>query len=208
MYYVSQSIGTVQAMQFGSTNAQASAAIIMQQARVHAESHNGEFPEHAAQLIAAGKVGPDAFAVTESSTQTFNVPLGTSNLQSVGWSPVHVQEEIVREVVAAMPPNVVAHRLGDYVLCWHGIELGHAEASLWLFIVSADPDFNDPTDLNGAVIVGLADGTIERVEIDAWDERLTAQNTLRIANNLAPLPHPSRVRHANPYIAPPSVHED
>jgi hypothetical protein len=102
----------------------------------------------------------------------------------------------------AMPANVVAHRLGDYVFTYHGIDSTAADPQLWIVIKSNDPAQNPFNDPNERIAVGLTDGTTTRHSAPRFAAALADQNALRASLGLPPLPIPSQVLHDAPAVAP------
>ena len=104
-------------------------------------------------------------------------------------------------IVESQPEDLIAHRLGDYVFTYHGIDLSNADPGLWVVILSFDPD----SQLSGAgqstFTVGLADGsTMDLTPGTFLSVDLPQQNALRALSGLPPLPDPSSVTHGRPAI--------
>lgn len=194
--------GGFQPGQFGSVSAPAAARQVVGAVQAYARNH-GSVPDHAASLVTDGHSDPLIFVVMESATMPWQVRVGTSSLQQLGALPYQQQLDQVDAATDDLPPNVVAHRLGDFVFCWHGLDLTTSDGELWLFIISADPIAQAATDMNGFRHVGLVNGTTRSIANERWEGALAEQNFLRVSAGLTPLPHPDRVRHDSPFVAPP-----
>lgn len=157
----------------------------------------GAGPAHAGELLAGGPLSPAAFVDGSSLTGIGDVPLGNGTLMDYFTMAPAVRQASIQAEAAALPSAVVAHRLGDFVFTHHGIDLDTADPGLWLVILSPDPDINPPG--TGRFAAGRADGTV--LAVSSHEEMLAllqAQNALRGAAGLPPLPDPQTVTHDEP----------
>src|SRR5262249_1672675 len=97
----------------------------------------------------------------------------------------------------ALPKNVIAHRLGDFVFTYHGINLTTADPGLWLVIRSMDPDSNRMLAAARTIVVAKADGSTKVIG-GKFAQALAGQNQRRAKYGLAPLPDPATVTHSSP----------
>jgi hypothetical protein len=158
-------------------------------------------PEHAAALVAEGHLKPKDFVLAGSRTNPARIRVGCTDLATLPTLPPEEQRAAVVAAAEALPDDVVAHRLGDFVFTYHGIrsassqltEPGKSHYSLWKAVASPDPDFNKKlprpfhqlSEILGTRYPGL-------------DE----QNDLRVSVGLAPIPDPETVCHGEPVAAP------
>ena len=123
--------------------------------------------------------------------------LGGNSLQAV---------RLARELAAALgrsvrPADVVAHRVGDFVFTYHGMDFSASDPGLWTVILSFAPDSSAAQVAQRAqqtYWAGLLDGTV--VEFPAADlsAELATQNALRAGEGLPALPDPATVTHVAP----------
>ncbi len=179
-----------------------------------------KLPEHAIQLVAGGFVTGFELVATGSNTLEEDVPVANTNLNKFTKLPSEDESKAVQAAIDALPAGTIAHRLGDFVFTFHGIDLANADPGLWLVVMSPDPDVNpagvagpvitsrgpgmttiSTTSSGGMVVVGLADGSVTALFSRAVSAQLSAQNALRATYNLSPLPDPATVTHTKPAVA-------
>jgi hypothetical protein len=109
----------------------------------------------------------------------------------------------VREAAAAsLPADVVAHRLGDFVFTYHGVDPGATDPALWIVVMSPDPAWNESRFIEGSLFAGTGGGAVHVIGEGEFDAQLVCQNELRRVRGLPPLPPPWEVTHARPANAP------
>jgi len=163
--------------------------------------HDGQAPDHAAQVLLDGHVTADVFLLRDSLTMLESIPLADIVLaQFDGLSPEQ-QAQVVQTAVERMPEGTIAHRLGDYVLTYHGIDFANADPGLWILIWSPDPGQNPPPSPEEVIPIGLADGEVKHVSLARFAEELLEQNQLRVSHGLPPLLSPFTVTHKSPLVA-------
>jgi hypothetical protein len=136
-----------------------------------------------------------------TDTDSGDVPIADLDLDRFFRAGPELRQDLIDRAVAAQPPNVIAHRLGDYVFTYHGMDLLSMPEDLWVFIVSPDPDQNESRSINGELVVGRLDSNVEPIAAEDFDVRLAEQNDLRAAEGLPPLPDPATVTHGKPATA-------
>ncbi len=170
----------------------------------YAELHEGKGPGHASMLVVA-PVGMASSLVADSLTPLNRVPLAGTNLQRFSSMMPADQEKLAQAAADALPANVVAHRLGDYVFTYHGVDFNKGDPGLWIVVLA-------PENVTGSVAstqpggfgamnvvhVGLTYGGATMIPQQSFASMLALQNTLRAASGLAPLPDPRRVTHSQP----------
>lgn len=178
---------------------------------------NADWPEHAISLVREGHLGEIDLVCAASPTSVKDVPVADSTLDQFVQAPVKEQEQIVDEAENAMPEDVVAHRLGDFVFTYHGIDSDDMDPGLWLVICSDDPALaKAPAPVAASVtvgtpgaqttisssevllVVGRADRTIRIVPAQTIQSELVDQNRLRARFGLPPLPDPTTILHGRP----------
>ncbi|MCH8054100.1 MAG: YIP1 family protein, partial [Planctomycetes bacterium] len=186
----------------------------------YAGEQNKLGPDHAIQLVSGGFVTGFDLVATGSNTLEEDVPVADTNLNKFTKLPSENQAKAVQAAIDALPPGTIAHRLGDFVFTYHGIDLSNADPGLWLVIMSPDPDVNpagssgtvitfsgpgmtatSTTSSGGMVVAGLVDGTSLLAPLGGFAQTLQMQNMLRAKYNLPPLPDPATVTHAKPAVA-------
>lgn len=169
---------------------------------LHARTSGGSGPAHAIELVDGGAVLISEFITPGSATNLNQVPAGAVTLDQIPSIPPDQRAAHARIAAEALPPDVIAHRLGDMVLTYHGIDLGAADPGLWLVISSPDPDQNAKQTTSWLQpVVGVADGTVAPIPSPQWATALAAQNQLRARYGLAPLPDPRTITHDAPAVA-------
>lgn len=168
----------------------------------YAASHGGDGPAHAAELLENGAVPPWSFVSAGTVTGVADVPIGGTTLDGWGGNPIQ-EANAIRAAVSLQPPDVVAHRFGDFVFTHHGVALDPpSDGDLWLVVMWPDPRPNAGMPAPTQVEIGLASGLVRTVNAGGFDADLTAQNVLRAQRGLPPLPHPRDVLHGHPATAP------
>jgi hypothetical protein len=158
---------------------------------------NGAWPDHGLKLVTEGGMMATDFITSDSDTLEDDVPVGQGTLDDFLQLPDGRQAIAAQAAADALPPDVIAHRIGDFVFTYHGIPPGNPDPGLWIVILSEDPDINPPRWANNARLVGHADGSVQFIQ-PPWQQALNAQNALRAANGLPPLPDPDTVTHGSP----------
>ena len=177
---------------------------------------HGAWPGHAAQMVAPSMIIDYEWVAPGSATDTRQINVDGVTLYDLDALPDADIDRHANAVAAALPADTIAHRLGDYVLTWHGIDPapGRADPDLWLFVIWPDPAQNPAfTPLATHAITGQAttghatypyieavevDGDVQSFPLTAAPHMLQQQNQRRIANQLPPLPSPATVLHGQP----------
>ncbi len=158
---------------------------------------------HALTLVADGRITASEVIHPSSLTSIFDVPVADGDLSDFQAMPPAEQLAIAQAAADALPDDVTAHRLGDLVLTYHGMDF-RSDQRLWVAIISPDPDANPGAEgIDGNIWVLDASGATEPIPVEDFDQALAEQNERRAKSKLAPLPHPYDIRHAEPAVAPP-----
>ena len=169
----------------------------------HANENQGRGPSHAIALSGKGRLPSTVFATFDSLTAPERVPLAGVTLAQYDEQSSERQGELTCTAGDALPAGTAAHRLGDFVFMYHGVNLSDVNPNLWLVVWTPDPDQNPPPSLQEVLSVGLAGGEISRVGIEGFLSALSSQNVLRQGEDLPGLSNPLIVTHARPMVSRP-----
>ena len=164
----------------------------------YAEAHQGRGPGHASLLVTSSNLATDNFVLFDSATVQENVPMGETTLHDFAFLAPNRQRMAAEAAAADLPDGVIAHRLGDFVFTYHGLDLNNADPGLWIVVAWPDPDVNDPGPRALPTLVGFADGSAQPI-FDLESQR-PAQNALRAQFGLPPLPRLITVTHDTPAV--------
>lgn len=168
----------------------------------HASANNGSGPAHALELLTSANLATPNFTSMFTGTDPARIQFAGAPLDQIDYLAPNRQRLTIQSVASAMPANTIAHRCGDFVFTYHGIDLRTADPGLWVVVFSPDPTFNQFVAAVSELHVGRADGTTAALT-GSISAELARQNQLRASYNLAPLPHPATVTHQNPAVAGP-----
>ena len=179
-----------------STQGSAGAAQIVTDALIlHAGTNAGQGPAHALELMLGAGLTESQFVAPASATVIADVPVGGMTLLDLAIMAGDEKLEVIGRAAAALPADVVAHRVGDFVFTYHGAVLDERAAGLWVVVMCPDPDVNGPLDAVTPVFVGLADGSQLSLVRSTLRNMLPEQNRLRRRLGLPALPDPTTVTH-------------
>jgi hypothetical protein len=156
---------------------------------------NGAYPAHALGLVESGLAAPVDFVTASSDTTLADVPLGAATLLDVDGMPASEVQALADEQASALPDNVVAHRVGDFVFTYHGVD--PTDPNLWTVIMYPDPDTNTIQPYQ-EIVVGRTDSQIRVYYVQNFANVLQGQNQLRAMAGLPPIPDPSTITHGAP----------
>jgi len=171
----------------------------------YVEGHDGQAPDHTAQVLLEGPVTAVVFLLRDSLTMLGSVPLADMMLAQFDGLSSEQQAQVVQTAVERLGEGTIAHRLGDYVFTYHGIDFADADPDLWILVWSPDPGQNAAPSLEEVIPIGLADGEVKHVSLSGFVEELSEQNRLRVSYGLPPLVSPFTVTHKNPMVAQPDT---
>jgi hypothetical protein len=161
------------------------------------DDHDGVEPPHAAALVADGYLEVDDLILPGSRTDPAQVPAGHVKLSELADLPRGERERAVQAAASALSDEVVAHRLGDYIFVYHGVEAAGLEKpwlhdSLWHVVGVSDPAFNHKN------IACVHDTTPRTRETSSWIHWEPNQNATRAEAGLALLPNLATVTYRSP----------
>ena len=161
--------------------------------------YGGQGPSHAVELVTTGGLEAWDLVGFNTATGADAVPVGTLDLFDFAMLEPQDRQVYVQEAIDGLPEGTVAHRLGDFVFTYHGIDPTTADPRLWLVVMTPDPDamVSPPR----TIYVGQADGTVRWFATPLLKGELAEQNRLRALDGLPPLPDPSLLRHGQPGVA-------
>ncbi|MBN1342493.1 MAG: hypothetical protein JXQ73_07425 [Phycisphaerae bacterium] len=169
--------------------------------KTYAELHEGRGPSHALDLV-VDDGDPNLFLSPDTGTIAESVYVGGIELAKFGDLSRDARADVARKAAETLPKDVVAHRVGDVVFTYHGINFRSMPSLFWVFVISPDPDTHQiepPTE----VCVAIASGICIEFPRSEFAERLAKQNAFRRFQNLPPIPDPNTVTNAKPAVAPP-----
>jgi hypothetical protein len=190
--------GITRSMTMYSTTNTQSVTTFYQPLRAAADS--GAWPAHAGEMLLDGSVTIYDITSPMSPTLSSDCVLDTSTLASWGGLGPSVQRGLVDRAAQGLSAKVVAHRFGDFVFTYHGIDPVSLDTNLWLVIEAWDTAVPGNTQAQVHVLTGQGGTmTFPRSRMDVM---LTAQNAVRASHGLNPLPDPFSVRHEQPAADP------
>jgi len=174
----------------------------IEQLAIAIKTHAGEYgapPAHAAELISTQRIAVSEFLSPglDFSSRMETVKIAGMTLDNVATADNDRTDAIVAAANASISPEVIAHRAGDTVFCYHGIDFATANPLLWTVVSAYEPGLRSW----GATVVGLVDGTIVTFQPEEFAAALADQNSLRADAGLAPLPDPATVTVDKPAVS-------
>jgi hypothetical protein len=169
----------------------------------YSQGNRGLPPDHAIGMALDGHLVSGDFISFESLTSAELVSLADISLARFDNLSVERKEAVARVAAEALPTETIAHRLGDFVFTYHGIDLAGTDSDLWLIIWSPDPGQNPRLLPQDVIPIGLVNGKVIQVQALKLVDMLPAQNQLRADHRLPPLSSPFAVTHTRPMVAQP-----
>lgn len=170
----------------------ANAGSIASAVQRYADENGGEAPAHGLELVRLGELSPAMLVSRHSARTPSGVRIADTNLKDFASLPEVRAREIVRSYAQAVGTSP-AHRLGDYVFTYGGIDLSAEYPEVWLVIEAHDPDL--PIGLPTDLVAGMADGSIRIIASAGVGAALAEQNALRSRLGLPTIPDPRAVGH-------------
>ena len=107
------------------------------------------------------------------------------------------RDEIEQRARDVLPDKVIAHRVGDWVFTYHGIDPNSTDSELWIAAASPDPECNPGLGQPSRLTVITTGGQVRGMSGNPR-QVLSAQNQVRKAHGLPPLPDLSTITHSSP----------
>jgi predicted RNA-binding Zn-ribbon protein involved in translation (DUF1610 family) len=176
---------------------------VVQSLITNAMLNQGRWPGHASELVAGRSVDAWSFVDADTPTTPSDVPLTPgATLDDLQMTPdMRSRRALASAAAAALPPGVVAHRVGDFVFTYHGVAPTSGDRRVWLAVMCADPALAGGAP-PGDVVAGSLDGAVQVIPAADVPAVLAGQNLLRAVAGLPPLPDPRTVTHRAPAVAP------
>jgi hypothetical protein len=175
--------------------------IVLEGVRAYAAQHEGRGPAHAVELVASQAIAEGDLVGWNTLTEVVDIAVADVTLDELMFLPPPARDRASKAAADSLPAGTVAHRLGDFVFTYHGVDLGNGDPSLWVVVWSPDPDINPYRPASIPTVIGRADGTVATVPLAQFASTLSKQNELRATVGLPPLPHPATVTHDAPAVA-------
>jgi hypothetical protein len=162
-----------------------------------AQQASGRWPMHGSALLLDGLIQPEVLIVPDSAAALGDVPLGSGTLAD--WAHLSASErlEVVISAAEALPEDVVAHRVGDFVFTYHGMPAPAPVPVLWIAVEAWDPA-SPGASWQTIVHVVQSDGSVVPLPAAILPRWLEMQNRRREALGLPTLPDPRTVTHEAP----------
>ena len=135
--------------------------------------------------------------------RTQGVPVGSGTLEQFDALRAGRKGAVVQTAVNALPPGTIAHRLGDFVFTYHGMDQDTVDGRCWVVVMTPDPGWNRQSAMRPVIVAGLADGSIVRIQRSRWQTRLNEQNALRVKNGHPQIPDLTKLTHRQPALGGP-----
>ena len=170
----------------------------------YAHDHGGRGPAHASMLLAADQeMDPSLFIVNYTDTSEQDVLIAGATLDRFRDFSLSYRTQMAARAAQSLPDSTIAHRVGDFVFCDHGMDLTNADDELWVVMLAPDPTASTPARSAESEFVGVCtNGTTIAAPMGALSVLLPMQNDIRRQAGLAPLPDPTTITHAAPAVAP------
>lgn len=164
--------------------AQMNAPIVYQSLQQYAAEHDGQPPRHAVELLETTDLNASSVVITSSVAE---IPLGDRTLAMFEMLAPAERAAVIERAIADLPGGVVAHRLGDVIFTWHGINLESSDQRLWVMLIWPQSMQRSPM-IGAEIMAVLADGSTMQIRLQDFVVDLEAQNRRRAAAGLPPLP--------------------
>ncbi|MCG8403588.1 MAG: hypothetical protein MI923_00175 [Phycisphaerales bacterium] len=162
---------------------------------------HAKYPTHAIELVLNYHILADDLKSPRSATTLNKIPVAGTTLKRFSILSQPKQQRAALEMIDAVPEEITAHRLGDFVFVYHGVPPASMDPTLWIVICYPDPDVNKEPPSPSIVTIGKVDGTVVAIPNQRFRRQLIRQNAIRAEYGLPPLPHPRTVTHDKPAVA-------
>ncbi|MHC4427615.1 MAG: hypothetical protein ACYS0D_03315 [Planctomycetota bacterium] len=170
---------------------------------LQAAAAGGSWPAHGLELLDPDDVMAGDFVAAGTLTTVDDIPLGEGSMGDFVLESQSVRRGAIKDAAAALPSGTVAHRVGDVVFTYHGVDPASTDSGLWVFVIVPDPVINGPPHPDERVIIGMASGRSLPISYKGLAELLDDQNRYRASLGLPHLPDPADVTHAEPGVESP-----
>jgi hypothetical protein len=170
--------------------------------RAYAAANNGAEPPHALALLADNHVILADLYLQGMPMTPAETTVASFAVADVPGMQAPERSTAVLQAARTLPPGTIAHRLGDMVFVYHGIDLApasSADPSLWLVVCAPTPQA--PPGSVQTINVGTLGGAVLTISTAQWSTSLDEQNAIRMALGLPALPDPMTVMQSAPAVA-------
>lgn len=211
--------GLQQATQQMHAASRATSAMQVVQGLDNYRTANDRWPGHALELVRSNQVVPQWLVDPGSERTIDDVPVGPMSLQGFLLLPPDREASVAAAAAASLPADVAAHRLGDFVFTYHGVNVQQPEDGVWLVVfaplefavdgaaempageqevAAGDPQATMPAAPEPAFIVIDHRRVLKVVKQSEFDAVLAEQNALRGLLGVPQLSHPLDVTEDKP----------
>ena len=78
-------------------------------------------------------------------TTIADIPVGDTDLEQISFMGPNMRESTLTAFFESQPADLVAHRVGDFVFTYHGVDVLNGDPGLWLVVFSPDADLSCTT---------------------------------------------------------------
>ena len=169
------------------------------------DSNHGAYPAFALELAADDVMKLDQFVNDMSFTDASDIKFGSQALFDLYALSEEEYKARIADIAAMMPPDIVAHRIGDFVFTYHGMAPNRSDNALWVVVAAPPATLQEIPDTYAIGIVReitvvMADGSSVSHPVELFGAALEDQNRIREANSLPPLPDPRHITLEEPIV--------
>jgi hypothetical protein len=172
----------------GFNDGAAPTTVIVDALGMHVNMSGGRWPAHAIELLRDFELAPEDLFIHGAVDPSPGG--GDFSLFEYAKMQPNARARIAADLVRDLPRGMFAHRLGDYVFTYHGIN-EHGDPALWLVIESADPGGTSAAYKTRTV--GTLGGATTEFSEETFPRALERQNKRRAKFGLPPLPDPDSI---------------
>jgi predicted Zn finger-like uncharacterized protein len=160
--------------------------------------------EHVALLLVNGQWNRwlGDFCQPGTKTTIADIPVGSITLADALAMGFIDKIGAAKAATDALPADVVAYRFGDFVLTYHGANLGTMDPRLWVVVMTPDPDVNGAPAATDQIYICTANHRVITTTAAQLPSLIQQQNQYRSSLGLPPLPDLTTVTHDRPATAP------
>ncbi|MBX3357178.1 MAG: YIP1 family protein [Phycisphaeraceae bacterium] len=204
IWTTTQQVAAMAATQSGSVAATMAIEAVTDGIMEFVEDNEGSLPPHGVALVADRHLSISDLYSSGMPAAPDRMVAGVDLIDLVTMSQSD-KTAAVERAAGMLPDGVIAHRVGDVVFAYHGIDMVDeaTDPRLWICVLVPESGAGPATlrIIRRMVMVGRVDGQTEGFSSDSWPEQLNLQNALRAKHGLAPLPDPLGVSQDAPVAA-------
>ncbi len=158
-------------------------------------NRNKRYPQHVVELVMDNTVFLGELIQTNSATAYYDLVVGNFDTSVTDDLPEPQRTQTFQAYLNALPKDILAYRLGDFVFYPSARPPDQTAPTRWLIVAWPDPDTNGLLGPSEIVEIGLADGTTFYSVNSGFPAAVAAENSARELAGLPPIPHPMNVKH-------------